>query len=190
VSLADPSGRAVQGGGLQPLTCWNCGFESLQKHGCLSFVSVVCCQVEVSASERSLVQRSPTECCVSEYDREASIMRGPTGAPALLRKKKCTSLSNSLGSGPRTTDVWLDIYDICLLTGTGLTSGGSSTVHMYTQTVHRTTQLNLWLEGFLGIEPRVVTLIGKSAGCVPSLRVISWHLPYNWGKSTEKPQSG
>jgi len=22
------------------------------------------------------------------------------------------------------------------------------------------------------------------------LRVLPWHLPYNWGKSTEKPQSG
>jgi hypothetical protein len=37
----------------------------------------VCCQVEVSASDRSLVQRSPTECSVSECDREASIMRMP-----------------------------------------------------------------------------------------------------------------
>jgi len=30
----------------------------------------------------------------------------------------------------------------------------------------------------------------KSAGCVLSLRVLPWHLPYNWGKSTGKPQSG
>jgi hypothetical protein len=29
---------------------------------------------------------------------------------------------------------------IYLLTATGLTPGGSSTVHIYTQTVHRTTQ--------------------------------------------------
>ena len=29
-----------------------------------------------------------------------------------------------------------------------------------------------------------------SAGRAPSLRVIPWHLPYNWGKSTEKPQFG
>jgi hypothetical protein len=42
-------------------------------HGCLSFVSVVCCQVEVSESGRSLVQRSPTECGVSsECDLENS----------------------------------------------------------------------------------------------------------------------
>jgi hypothetical protein len=42
-------------------------------HGCLSFVSVVCCQVEVSATGWSLVERSPTECGVSKKcDREAS----------------------------------------------------------------------------------------------------------------------
>jgi hypothetical protein len=41
-------------------------------HGCLSVVSVVCCLVEVSATSWSLVQRSPTECSVSECDREAS----------------------------------------------------------------------------------------------------------------------
>ena len=28
-----------------------------------------------------------------------------------------------------------------------------------------------------------------SAGIVPTLRRIPWHLPYNWGKITEKPQS-
>ena len=37
---------------------------------------VVCCQVEVSASDWSLVQ-NPTGCHVSECDREASIMRRP-----------------------------------------------------------------------------------------------------------------
>jgi hypothetical protein len=40
-------------------------------------VSVVWCQVEVSALGWSLVQGSPTECGVSEFDREASIMRRP-----------------------------------------------------------------------------------------------------------------
>jgi hypothetical protein len=33
-------------------------------HGRLSVVSVVCCQVEVSATDLSLVQRSPTDCGV------------------------------------------------------------------------------------------------------------------------------
>jgi hypothetical protein len=52
--------------GLLPLACWDCGFESQRGHGCLSFVSVVCCQLEVSVSARSLAQRSPTEwVCVS-----------------------------------------------------------------------------------------------------------------------------
>jgi hypothetical protein len=43
----------------------------------MSFVSVGCCQVEVSAWGWSLVRRSPTDCGVSECDREASIMRRP-----------------------------------------------------------------------------------------------------------------
>ena len=34
-------------------------------HGCLSFVSVLCRQVEVSVMGRSLVQRSPSDCDVS-----------------------------------------------------------------------------------------------------------------------------
>jgi hypothetical protein len=46
-------------------------------HICLSVASVVCWQVEVSASDWSLFQRSPTECGVPECDREASITRRP-----------------------------------------------------------------------------------------------------------------
>ena len=45
---SNPSGRTVYGVGLRPLPCWDCGFESRLGHGCLSLVSVVCCQVEVS----------------------------------------------------------------------------------------------------------------------------------------------
>jgi len=37
---------------------------------------------------------------------------------------------------------YAQIYDmIYMLTAIGLTPGGSSTVHTYTQTIHRTTQL-------------------------------------------------
>jgi hypothetical protein len=41
----------------------------------MSLVNVVCCQVEFSATFRSLVQRSPTQCGVSEFDRGASQWR-------------------------------------------------------------------------------------------------------------------
>ena len=41
----------------------------------LFIVNVLCCEVEVSASGWSLVQKSLAECGVSECDREASIMR-------------------------------------------------------------------------------------------------------------------
>ena len=53
------------------------GFEARQGRGCVSVVSVVCCQMEVSASGESLVQRSSTECGVSWCDREASTLRRP-----------------------------------------------------------------------------------------------------------------
>jgi hypothetical protein len=43
----------------------------------ISVSCVVCCQVDVSATGWSLVQRSPTECGVSECDCESSIMRRP-----------------------------------------------------------------------------------------------------------------
>jgi hypothetical protein len=54
--------REKRGLGLRPLDCWGCGFESHSRYGCLSLVNVVCCEVEFSASGRSLVQRSPIEC--------------------------------------------------------------------------------------------------------------------------------
>jgi hypothetical protein len=55
----------------------------------MSVVSVVCCEVEVSTTGRSLVQRSPTECGESECDREASIMRRPwpTGGCCAIGEK-------------------------------------------------------------------------------------------------------
>jgi len=40
-------------------------------------VSVVCCQVEVTVSGWSFIQKGHTKCCVSECDRDASIMRRP-----------------------------------------------------------------------------------------------------------------
>ena len=44
--------------------------------------------------------------------------------------------------GVRIDMIWYDMirYDIYVLTSTGLTLGGSSTVHIYTQTIHTTAQ--------------------------------------------------
>jgi hypothetical protein len=38
----------------------------------MSVMSVVCCQVEVSATSLSLIQRSPTDWCVIVRDLETS----------------------------------------------------------------------------------------------------------------------
>jgi hypothetical protein len=69
--------RAIYGVGLRPLASWDWGFEYRREHGRLSLMCVVCCQVEDSASGWSLVQRSLTECGVSEYDCEALAKRRP-----------------------------------------------------------------------------------------------------------------
>ena len=90
VSLVHPRGlRRV----LRPLAYWDFRFESRTGHACLSFVSVVCCQVEVSASGWSLVQMSPSECvcvcvCVCAIVKSRKWGGpGPLGAVALRKKK-------------------------------------------------------------------------------------------------------
>jgi len=67
--LAGAGGLEVSGADLRPLACWDCGFEYRWEYGCLCLVSVACCQVEVSATGRSLVQ-SPAEgvACLNECD--------------------------------------------------------------------------------------------------------------------------
>ena len=56
---------AVKGIRLRLLACRDCGFKPHWGHRCLSVVSVVCCQVEVTATSQSLVQRSHTGCSAS-----------------------------------------------------------------------------------------------------------------------------
>ena len=51
-------------------------------------MSAVLCQVEVSATGSSLIQWSPTECRVSECDREASTMSSPWPTMAVETEKK------------------------------------------------------------------------------------------------------
>jgi hypothetical protein len=65
INLAVLRGLVVLEEGLQPIARWNCGFECRCGHGRLSLVSVVCYQVEVTMTGRSLIQMSPTDCYVS-----------------------------------------------------------------------------------------------------------------------------
>jgi len=54
-----------------------CSNNPAEGHGYLSPVKDVRCQVEYPLSDCSFVQRSPTECCVSERDPEASKIGRP-----------------------------------------------------------------------------------------------------------------
>jgi hypothetical protein len=73
---------------MQLLACSDCGFESRLEYGCLSLVIVVCFQVQISATSRSLVQICPAECGVSECESDASKIRTPwpNGAPCAMEK--------------------------------------------------------------------------------------------------------
>jgi len=52
----------------------------------------VFCQAEVSATGRSFVQKSPTECGVSECDPESSKMRLPRSEGFCIIRKKILEL--------------------------------------------------------------------------------------------------
>ena len=69
--------------GLLSLACWNCRFES--HSGAWMWL---CCHAEVSATGRSLVQRAPAECGMSECDLETSTTNRlwPTGTAKPLQK--------------------------------------------------------------------------------------------------------
>ena len=60
----------------------------------------------------------------------------------------------------RVTPAVLILYDI-LLTAIGLSPGGSSTVHTYTQTRHRTTQNKQYTERHNFLEVRPCSLVDR-----------------------------
>jgi hypothetical protein len=59
---AHPGNLAVEGVGLKPLECWDCGFESRSVHGCSSLVFAVC-GVDSSLAD-GLITRSEECLCV------------------------------------------------------------------------------------------------------------------------------
>jgi len=114
--------------GLWPLASWKCELESRLGHGSLSPVSAVCCQIEVSATGRSLVQRSPAKCGVSERDREASTIRSPwpTRIVDAWGKKRFlytvyvyARISRSTKQAQRWVAVWFQTIQNSALVGVG-----------------------------------------------------------------------
>ena len=60
--------------------------------GCLSLVSVVCCQVEVCVTSRSFVQRSPTECDQVQLWPSTHTMGRRRGQTNKERKKEIVTI--------------------------------------------------------------------------------------------------
>ena len=70
ISVAAQSKSWVRGSSLAGIAVSN----PAVRHGCLSVVTVVCCQVEVFATSRSLVQRSLIDCGASLCDLNTAKM--------------------------------------------------------------------------------------------------------------------
>jgi hypothetical protein len=68
-----------------------------------------CCQVEVSETGRSLVQKNPTKYGVSECDRVASTARRPcsTGGYCVIGKNRRTVIFPALLNGHETCSLTL-----------------------------------------------------------------------------------
>jgi len=79
---------------------------------------------------------------------------------------------------------------IYLLTSRGLTPGGSSTVHIYTQTIHRTTQLTTLVERLSGIRTQNGQTNWEKCGPCPVFASYTLVFALQLRKNTEKPQSG
>ena len=96
VCQTDACDRAVEGVGLRPLACLHCGFEPRQRHGYLPLMSIVCCQVVVSALGWSLFPEEPYRVwCVWVWSWGDP---GPLGAVTPYGGKKVYQRGNQLTS--------------------------------------------------------------------------------------------
>ena len=86
------------GVGLRPLACWDYGFESRRRHGCLSLENVVRCETEVFARGRFLAQRIPSEVCmrvISEHQQWGGLGPSRGCCATHLTKKTFTHLTHT-----------------------------------------------------------------------------------------------
>jgi len=81
------------------------------------------------------------------------------------------------------------IYDIIyLLTAIGLTPGDSSTVHIYTQTIHRTTQLTTFVGRISGIQAQSCQTNWEDCGPCPDFASYTLAFALQLRKKHGKPQ--
>ena len=92
--------------------------------------------------DREMIQEND-----KRYQLDATIVIYYHKCLYMFRASICPSLGEQVVCCIKLVPLVIFIYDtICLLTAIGLTPGGSSTVHIYTQTVHRTTQNKQYIE--------------------------------------------
>ena len=73
---------------LRLLICWNCRFESRQEHGCISVLSVVCCQIDLCGGPIPGQEGSYRLWCVTMCGLETPKMRRPWPALGCYARQK------------------------------------------------------------------------------------------------------
>jgi len=113
--------------------------------------------------------------------------------PRSISEEPTPELSGSLRGEWFTSDYCnlSRIHMIYLLTEIGLTPGGSSTIHIYIQTIHRTTQLTTLVGRLSGIRTQSGQTNWEECGAVPRLCELYPGICLTTEeKVREKPQSG
>jgi len=84
------------------------------------------------------------------------------------------NLNNYLGGNPKFRNQWSILFIVIyLLTAIGLTRGGNIAVHIYTQTIHRTTQLTSLVWRLSGIR-------NPSGQTKINYELTAWKVSPNW----------
>ena len=127
--------RSQQVSGRRPLTSWDLGFESHRGHGYLYVVSVVCCQVEVSATSWSARPEESYRLWCIVCDLETSRI----GAPYIYIYD-ISSLRVKYGVS-QTRSSWIQIFPC-------KKSGGWGRCLKYFQNCHQNNVTFSWTQSF------------------------------------------
>jgi hypothetical protein len=160
--------------------CSNWGFESHQGDGRLYLVSVVCCQVEVCATGRSLFRRSPTECGESECDREALIVRRSWFHWGLSSnyKKICVLVIRSPQKWNKpTTGVILGAHPASSSVGSGCCLSGGKRGEASSDHWRRLSSLNIEVRAQMHCAAKNLFEMSDHAHMVGCADMISWLTP-------------
>jgi hypothetical protein len=153
----------------------------IQSGAWMFLVSVVCCQVEFSATGWSLFRSSPTECGASECDSEVSIMRWSWFQWRLsgnYRKKICILVIRSPQKWNKpTTGIILGAHPASSSVGSGCCLSGGKRGEASSDHWRRLSSLNIEVRAQIHCAAKNLFQMSDHVHMVGCAGVISWLAP-------------